>query len=995
MNEQLLDKLKNAVDIVPDKHDGSYELVRETVEAYASMDSLHDIDYNDLELLYYMAIGTWQINIDKKKKAVSKSHLPNDQKTRLISLLDKVQKNADIGAYENSNEKHSIGMFGTGFMSVVGAASIKLNEQQQVDEWNRQIRDFVSMLADIGRMTDDEEMFARANSVFSKGVRGIQAGTASEILHCFKPYTFPILNSVGVKGYVMLVESLEKPSELKSYINNCKKIKGFRDKELTIKNYRTFDRLFWEVADKINFEDIIKFLSNYGGSHFSKSMPDYSNISNLGKNACAGFNDFCETVFETVFSNETFDKSRKATWQNSGKIRKYLWRVFKYKEKSNLPYSIAVSLEKVQKEFKLIAKVELEKGRTQNELERFNSIAIGSEVVGNMKYLSYPEPVSNGEILNKPKEITKLKSHDSDRICPVFVISEPYVMRRTDEITNETVNAIKALTPLYDSLVNDDSLVNGNIPQKAEREENQAGDNKVQGAKPTAKNIIFYGPPGTGKTYNTVRKAVEIIEPDKGWDKEEYGKVKSRYDKLLNDGRINFVTFHQSYGYEEFVQGIKPVVNANGTIAYEVQDGIFKEFCERAKGPSLEETKDYGLNKAPVIWKVSLEGTGDNRTRDYCFKNNCIRVGFDSYGENIADDTDFTDGGKNVLNAFINDMRVGDIVLSCYTNTTIDGVGVVKGDYEWHDEFDRFKRLRKVEWIYKGRKDIVEMNRNKTMTLSTVYRLNNITLADVMEIVEGKDNEIKNTIVKTSAERGKYVFIIDEINRGNISKIFGELITLIEDNKREGAGEAMKVTLPYKNDGASVEFSVPDNVYIIGTMNTADRSIAAIDTALRRRFTFVEMMPDYNALINADESHVVVNGVDVVKMLEVMNKRITVLYDREHTIGHAYFMPLKDNPSAELLAEIFRDKIIPLLQEYFYEDYGKIRLVLGDNGKNEKAQFITRKDIVYDDLFGNADEYELGDRSNDYFINEDAFHNPQAYIGIYAAANDKSSEVNG
>ena len=118
-------------------------------------------------------------------------------------------------------------------------------------------------------------------------------------------------------------------------------------------------------------------------------------------------------------------------------------------------------------------------------------------------------------------------------------------------------------------------------------------------------------------------------------------------------------------------------------------------------------------------------------------------------------------------------MRVGDIVLSCYTNTTIYGVGVVKGNYEWHDEFDRFKRLRKVEWIYKGRKDIVEMNRNKTMTLSTVYRLNNITLADVMEIVEGKDNEIKNTIVKTSAERGKYVFIIDEINRGNISKISG------------------------------------------------------------------------------------------------------------------------------------------------------------------------------------------------------------------------------
>lgn len=341
------------------------------------------------------------------------------------------------------------------------------------------------------------------------------------------------------------------------------------------------------------------------------------------------------------------------------------------------------------------------------------------------------------------------------------------------------------------------------------------------------KNIILYGPPGTGKTYNTVIKAVEII---KGEDLtgQDYGSVKKEYNQLVNEGRIKFVTFHQSYGYEEFVQGIKPVTK-EGEISYEVQDGIFKEFCDE-----------------------------------------------------------------------------------------------------------------------KAEKD-------------------------------------KNS---------NYVFIIDEINRGNISKIFGELITLIEDNKREGASEAMKITLPYKKDGEDVEFSVPENVYIIGTMNTADRSIAAIDTALRRRFTFIEMMPDNKVL-----EGVKVGDIDIPQMLKTMNERIAVLYDREHTIGHAYFMPLmnKEKPKIADLKDIFRNKIIPLLQEYFYEDYGKIRLALGDNQK-EKAglpQFITSEAVPYDTLFGNPDEYELGERSKKYTINEKAFKEQQAYIGIYNVAKEELSKSNG
>ena len=228
------------------------------------------------------------------------------------------------------------------------------------------------------------------------------------------------------------------------------------------------------------------------------------------------------------------------------------------------------------------------------------------------------------------------------------------------------------------------------------------------------------------------------------------------------------------------------------------------------------------------------------------------------------------------------------------------------------------------------------------------------------------------TAILEPSTQENYVFIIDEINRGNISKIFGELITLIEESKRVGKSEGMTARLPYSQQ----PFGVPDNVYIIGTMNTADRSIATIDTALRRRFLFREMLP--NPQVLAD---VMVEDLSISAMLDRMNQRIAVLYDREHTIGHAYFMKLRDNPTVETLAEIFRNNIIPLLQEYFYEDYEKIRLVLGDSLKNDpEEQFITACENDYVALFGSVD---IGlDDSNTYEINDKAFGNIESYRSI-------------
>ena len=214
----------------------------------------------------------------------------------------------------------------------------------------------------------------------------------------------------------------------------------------------------------------------------------------------------------------------------------------------------------------------------------------------------------------------------------------------------------------------------------------------------------------------------------------------------------------------------------------------------------------------------------------------------------------------------------------------------------------------------------------------------------------------------------RYALFIDEINRGNISKILGELITLIEDDKREGAANTLSATLPYSKE----RFSVPPNLDIIGTMNTADRSLAHIDTALRRRFVFKELMPKPELL---GEAEIGGEKVDLPLLLSAINQRIEALFDREHTIGHAYFM------SRDPLPVAFRTRVLPLLTEYFFEDWSRVRAVLADDQvDNEAEQFVVKR-TVNSDLFGSADSRE----HSIYSINAAAFKNPGAYQKIYAA----------
>ena len=219
-----------------------------------------------------------------------------------------------------------------------------------------------------------------------------------------------------------------------------------------------------------------------------------------------------------------------------------------------------------------------------------------------------------------------------------------------------------------------------------------------------------------------------------------------------------------------------------------------------------------------------------------------------------------------------------------------------------------------------------------------------------------------------------FVLIIDEINRGNISRVFGELITLIEDSKRAGQPEALTVKLPYSKE----MFSVPANLYLIGTMNTADRSLAQVDIALRRRFVFEELMPNPSVLSKLPT----IDGIHVDKMLTVMNRRIEVLYDREHTIGHTFFLSLKGDPSLAEMERIFSGSILPLLEEYFFEDWEKIRLVLGDHRKPAALAMVKQKysDGEIEALFGTDSDHPI---RSVYERNNNALSVPESYIGIY------------
>ena len=449
-------------------------------------------------------------------------------------------------------------------------------------------------------------------------------------------------------------------------------------------------------------------------------------------------------------------------------------------------------------------------------------------------------------------------------------------------------------------------------------------------------NQILYGPPGTGKTYNTVLKAMSIIDNTEYKDvsEEQYSALKARFDELKQAGQIEFVTFHQSYSYEEFVEGIKPYIPEWGTtdnteVRYIGENGIFKEICKNARQIKTDKTSHKIDFSKTRIFKMSLGANWENETEDiynYCLTNNVVALGW-------GDDKDFSScntseefrkldstWGAKAVEIFKNWMRVGDIILISNGNSNIKAIAQITGEYEYHNDREiRYCQFRNVNWLYNGDDIPVAKFYDKKLSQQAIYGFYN-------KDKEGKDDynssintNVLNEIITgniNSAEEKPYILIIDEINRGDVSKIFGELITLIEEDKRIGNKHQMKITLPYSKES----FGVPNNLYIIGTMNTADRSIALLDTALRRRFDFEEIMPRPELL-----SGKVVESINLQTLLTRINERITIKYDRDHQIGHSYLMGVN---TKEQLERAYKNRILPLLNEYFYNESKTVAEIL-------------------------------------------------------------------
>ena len=421
-------------------------------------------------------------------------------------------------------------------------------------------------------------------------------------------------------------------------------------------------------------------------------------------------------------------------------------------------------------------------------------------------------------------------------------------------------------------------------------------------------NQILYGPPGTGKTYHTRARAVGLIEglTEKAVNMQySREQVLARFETYRDSGQVGFVTFHQAFSYEDFVEGIKPDLREEaGNLQYAIETGIFKTLAERALLAWQQARQPQTVAQLP------------------------FQLVYDAYLADLQERIDAGQGRATLLTVEKNSVYVSDI-------------GKEGSIYIGHAQSPNPTRIL-AKWqqaaysLYAKATDIVPMNKKMRKLGGPNASLQWAIFNDLKAFQAKNESTLQGAAVaqlspsNNSHSTPRFVLIIDEINRGNVANIFGELITLLEDDKRAGRPEALTVKLPYSKE----DFTVPENLYLLGTMNTADRSVEALDTALRRRFSFTEMLPEPQVIREQVGDGGVVAGVDVALLLEVLNSRLEQLLDRDHCLGHALLLRVADLNG---LRAAFQRNILPLLQEYFFGDSGKIGLVLGE-------RFITTAD---------------------------------------------------
>lgn len=545
-----------------------------------------------------------------------------------------------------------------------------------------------------------------------------------------------------------------------------------------------------------DFERITSYLRDYSGKKYEdpkkagNRMNEMEKFKEAGKKASEEFIAYANYIAESL----DYKAGKCSGWIYQSQIAcTYFWIELKKNEALKLPHSISISINihpehDINGPITLSFKVEAKDNACEDLDYKIHNKIIDVPIKKDSK-IYYQTDLLNGTCRrfdNNTIELEKIK-----KLKVVRDIIGPYEKSNASKIIKDSIEAAKELVPFYEYILSEREL---RLSKNVEEE--------MKKIKPEL-NTILYGPPGTGKTYNTVNYAVAICENKNIEDvqSEEYEKVLHRYNELKKEGRIAFTTFHQSFGYEEFIEGIKPIVgDEKKEIGYTIEAGIFKKFCITAAKKAIIATEDMPDVSNAKVWCVLLDKGGVSDLKKKCFEEGNIRIGWYEQSEIITDDAKgLSDKAQRILLNFQDEMEIGDVIVTERNAKTIDGIGVVIGDYEYDKEDGEWPRKRKVKWLMTGTEiDITELNDGIQLDRKTVYQLGRISSDKILNLVNNPKEVMK-----------PFVFVIDEINRGNISKIFGEMITLIEDTKREGKMEQASAVLPYSGE----LFSVPSNVY--------------------------------------------------------------------------------------------------------------------------------------------------------------------------------------
>ncbi len=846
MSTDYISHLKNANEIEPDKHDGSYQLVRETVKALERVNA-NLLDYKDMNLLYFMTIGTFTkvSNYQNKKRHIAESNLADDDKEKLKSLLDQLKADAEKGKFENQGwfgeleGKGSIGMFGSGFGSF---SKFKAESQGY--------RDFIIACTKILNEDDEERIFEITEEALSEKIPGLGIASVSQILHCLKPFVFPILNqgtNAGLYAFKKLGIKLKEPSNPKKYIENVRAIKQFRDQHFEFKNYRVIDLAFTNLNEN---EQLTK---------------PFSDLFQNREEANWAF-DFMGSIAERLDISNADDPRLAMSLRHGGKTLNFIycnWLVVRFQIKNN-ERKILITL--IKKESDPYASFHREDFTLPFDNQRAALYLFPVE-----KIKDIDEDLANliEETLSHLKTRFENHSRSPFRSRPSHV-QEILRMIFDDDLRYKVLQeglSDESREKIEPNIwwVNQKELVGNSLwaPLK-----NRAGKNVYHWdtmAEANKGDIVLHYYNGSLHYVSQITKPAQITtNPNHSDDsKDQPGRrLEMEHDEL--DPPIPLTAFNNKVLELNIEQG--PLDKTGG-----IKEGYFFRFSAEAL-------------------KIIQESKPDTKWPDYALYTNFIEPINPVYTiEEISKDLNIP---NNELSRLVSSIeRKGQAIIygPPGTGKTFMAEKIAKhliGGGDGFYEIVQFHPAYTYEDFMQGLRPVT------TDTDKLEYKL-----------VPGR---FMNFCEKSRNSDDICVMIIDEINRANLARVFGELMYLLEYRDKEiplASGKTMQI---------------PNNIRIIGTMNTADRSIALVDYALRRRFAFYSIRPNYEALAAFHGN----SNFDTDKLISVLKQLNQEIGDPHYEIGHSFFMlPNITNQ----LEDIWQMEIIPYLEEYFFDQPDKIQ----------------------------------------------------------------------